>query len=516
MGKETSRSVDWLILVLSLSSASSLSQAQVTDPIPPPIAVPEPHPLSSTIESDERLWCEEPPHLTSLAMKPLRLDSKERKPFMTALDRDDELTNNIVTVTMEGHLGASLASEPQAHALDAATPPQARQASRPLGAASPTPRYILPDIPAKWLTLDTRWFSLKATVALLYDYTFFGQDAASEAQVGRQEDTDDLRAGRLLFSGQLKFPRPWSYTIAGDYNEFRRPEDRIFEGLDAFLSIPLWGDTKVTIGKQKEPFVYEMVGDAANIPQQERVLSPFFVSRNVGIKITGTARNDRMTWSAGWFNDWFTKGQSFDESGNDFALRVTGLPLLSEDGARYLHLAAAARYAGDEGGKLRLKGRPESNVADRYVDTGEFTGDSVRALGFELLWSDGPFSITTEWVPAWVDAPQVGSPRFFGLSVVGSWVLTGEHRPYDRKVGYARRIIPRTSLGAWEVVARYSYIDLADKALDGGELSKWYFGLNWWVTRQWKFGVGFGLADLNRLGVDGRTTLTLLRSQWLF
>jgi phosphate-selective porin OprO/OprP len=33
-------------------------------------------------------------------------------------------------------------------------------------------------------------------------------------------------------------------------------------------------------------------------------------------------------------------------------------------------------------------------------------------------------------------------------------VLSGEHRPYDRKVGYARRVMPQGRGGAWELMAR--------------------------------------------------------------
>lgn len=220
------------------------------------------------------------------------------------------------------------------------------------------PDYLLPDIDPKFLTYDGRVFSIKAGVALLYDYTFLSQDSASREQVGIQHDAADLRAGRVMLTGQIKFRRPWSYTLAADYNEGRQPEDRLFDGLDAYVTTPLWGDTRVSIGKQKEPFIYEMAGDAANLPQHERILSPFFVSRSVGVKVADTFLDKRMTWSAGWFNDWFLDHRPFQQNGNDFAARVTGLPVMSADGARYLHLAIGARYTGATDGTLRLKGAP--------------------------------------------------------------------------------------------------------------------------------------------------------------
>jgi phosphate-selective porin OprO/OprP len=380
------------------------------------------------------------------------------------------------------------------------------------------PNYWLPDLKPGLTTYDGKNVRLRLGSAIIYDYTFFDQDQESITQVGEQKDTDDLRAGRYVFIADLKFfPKPWTIFIGADFNEFRESGDRVFDGIDRYLIIPLWGNTKVSIGKQKETFVYEMVGDAANLPQQERILSPFFVSRNSGIKFYGTAASKRMSWSAGWFNNWLTNDIPFDENGNEFTGRITGLPILSADGTEYLHLGFAARYAGATEGKLRFKGRPESNISDNYIDTGSITADSASEIAFEGLYSHRGFSVLAELVPGlWVDSAETGDPHFFGYTIVGSWVLTGENRPYDPNVGYARRVIPKKDYGAWEIVARYSSIDVQNGIVDGGVLDKWYFGLNWWASKQWKFGIGYGIADLDKNGVTGRTNSVLIRSQWAY
>lgn len=59
-----------------------------------------------------------------------------------------------------------------------------------------------------------------------------------------------------------------------------------------------------------------------------------------------------------------------------------------------------------------------------------------------------------------------------GKALSDAGYATGGHRPYDRKVGYARRIIPERRWGAWEVVARYSQLDLNDRSVSGGILHK--------------------------------------------
>lgn len=320
----------------------------------------------------------------------------------------------------------------------------------------------------------------------------------------------------MVLSGQFNFKRPWTYMIGGDFNEFRESGDRLFEGLDFHLTIPLWKKARITLGKQKEPFIYEMVGDAANLPQQERVLSPFFTSRNIGIRYQDNYLEDRMSFNIGVYNDWFKSERSFHDSGTQVSSRLTGLPIESQDGREFLHLGVGFRHLGADNDQLRYKGRPESNVIDNYVDTGDFPARYARQVALEALYNSGPFSVLTEYVHAWVKSPEKENPEFNGFYITGSYVLTGENRPYDKRVGYARRIIPESRWGAVEVVGRFGYVDLDDTLLKGGKMNTWYTGVNWWASRQWKIGMGYGVADLDKFNATGRTQRFFSRLQWIY
>ena len=403
------------------------------------------------------------------------------------------------------------------------TPPQSppRVAAPPSAQAAPSaqpeaPDYFFPDAPPDATTYNNKAMSLRVGFAVLADYTFISQDSPSVEQVGLQESAGDLRAGRLVLSGQIKFKRPWRYLIAGDFNEFRQSDDRLFEGLDFALTIPLWKKSRIVIGKQKEPFVYEMIGDAANLPQQERILSPFFTSRNDGFRYLDNYLQDRMTFSVGSYNDWYRTNLAHGESGTQVSSRLTVLPVMSEDTRTFVHLGVAARYVGADTGELRYRGRPESNVTDNYVDTDKFPAKHASQLALEGLYNVGSFSVLAEYAHAWVESPEMHNPRFRGSYLTGSYVLTGEHRPYDKTVGYARRIIPRSRWGAVELVGRFGYVDLDDTLVKGGSFGKWYAGVNWWASRQWKFGVGYGLADLDRFDSTGRTQMLHARLQWIY
>ena len=112
--------------------------------------------------------------------------------------------------------------------------------------------------------------------------------------------------------------------------------------------------------------------------------------------------------------------------------------------------------------------------------------------------------------------PASGDPRFTGYYGTASWILTGESRPYVRQRRLRRRRRPAAPLGRRELALRYSHLDLTDGALDGGELDKWSFNLSWWASAQWKIGLSYGDADLDRGGLTGNTKMMLARIQWLY
>jgi phosphate-selective porin len=385
----------------------------------------------------------------------------------------------------------------------------------------PATGFLMPDLPDKtksYTSYDGRLFSTAFFVVPLVDYNAFVQDDDSEEQVGAQEDQWDLRTLRLMFRGSVKFPHPIDYFISLEV----KGQDHVQEGsskvgfTDLEFSTSVGKLGRIKYGKIKEPFVYEMVGDAANLQQQERALSPFFASRGIGLRLMNSFASDSMSWSVGWFNDWWTQDQSFRDSGNNFAARFTGVPYFADDGSSYLHLGIGARYVGADEGTLRFRGRPESNVTSYYVDSGPLKGDHANELSLETLLGVGPFLASGEYAQARVDAPTSGDPSFWGGSIVLSYLLTGEHRPYDKKVAYARRVSPHRRIGAFELVGRFSHVDVDDALVEGGIFDRATVGINWWATRRWKVGFDYGLIELNRDGRNGRTHAFHTRFQWVY
>jgi phosphate-selective porin OprO/OprP len=161
---------------------------------------------------------------------------------------------------------------PPPHQFDPGPPPE------------PDEPFAVPDVPqtVQEAAIVTPWLTVSPGLVLIGDYTAFSQDANSLAQVGRQENQAEFRAFRLVLLGRMGTDYQVSYLLAAEYNGLDRDPNQNWELMDLAFTFPIGSPaTKLTVGKTKETFDYEMVGDSANLPQSERVLNPFFVSRRI-------------------------------------------------------------------------------------------------------------------------------------------------------------------------------------------------------------------------------------------
>ena len=151
----------------------------------------------------------------------------------------------------------------------------------------PAQPFFVPDVPESVVPrtqVRERWFTLKVGAAAVFDYTAFHQDANNLSQVGKQDDQWQVRDLRLMLRGTIGTDYKFNYFVAGVYKGFDTDPEKKWDLVDLWFAFPLGSPaTKLIVGKTKETFDYEMVGDSGNLPQQERVLNPFFVSRNVEI-----------------------------------------------------------------------------------------------------------------------------------------------------------------------------------------------------------------------------------------
>lgn len=254
----------------------------------------------------------------------------------------------------------------------------------------------------------------------------------------------------------------------------------------------------IKFGNYKEPFSLETLTSSKYITFLERSYADnFSPDRNIGV---GYARWGK-TWQAavGAFGQ--TAG-SVDASGRDEGYGLTGratiAPINSE--GRLLHIGGALSMrtpAGDaapDTNTVRFRARPETNVSQaRYFTTGKIRlVDHTSLYNGEFAAVYGPASIQAEYTNATVrrlnDLPNAS---FNGSYAFVSYFLTGETRPYLVEEGEFDRIVPKSSMGAWEIAARVSGIDLNDPSTGvnilGGKGTNYTLGLNWYINPNFKW-----------------------------
>ena len=378
---------------------------------------------------------------------------------------------------------------------------------------------------SKWNRFESKWISGIFTGALAVDrMNWLSQNEANRAQFGDLNDFDggEVRALRFGVFGTLNFEKPWVYTLAGATNAFDKgfeTEDQDSVTLfDWRLDAPFFGNSTMSIGKQKEPISMERLTGMVFLPWQERssIADTLLPSRNVGIVWSGSIPKHYSSWAFGAFNDWLDDNQDFDESASQFVGRVTWAPFRSEDESNLLHVGLGYRYSDAREG-FRFRTEPEFNKSPSFVDTGVgvegglYPADDMTTYNVELAWRKGPIWLASEFFRTDVSNPALENPGFDGYYVSASWVLTGEMRPYNRKNGLFRpvpvaRSVYQNGKGAWEVAARYSATDLDDGLVNGGEVQIASLGLNWWLTPAISFGANYRYIWNELDGVEGTSS----------
>jgi phosphate-selective porin OprO/OprP len=287
--------------------------------------------------------------------------------------------------------------------------------------------------------------------------------------------------------------------------------------------------------------------------ERSLLFQAFVPFRHIGAGFYDWAEDLSSTWTASVFRT----GQ--DQYGNSISTdggwggsgRLTWLPWYDEPagGRYYWHLGSAYYYNSPPRDLVRFRTIPEMFVGEHapngvgtsgqavpgvllgvpfFVDTGPLLASDVHTFGLESLYVWGPFSLQSEWMAAIVNQSIVAPVATLhgGYAQVG-YFLTGEHRPYDRKLGQIDRVKPFedffridtphgicTGKGAWELAARLSYIDLNDENINGGDLVDTTLGVNWYLNPYCKIVGNWVHAFLDHpVGGRSDTDLYAVRAQ---
>ncbi|HVS38745.1 MAG TPA: porin, partial [Gemmataceae bacterium] len=242
----------------------------------------------------------------------------------------------------------------------------------------------------------------------------------------------------------------------------------------------------------------------------------------LGLTAQNWTESERITWRYGVFQP---ATNVFGVALNKYTLgaRVTALPWYDDDGEELIHIGLG--YWGGEivQDELRDRARPLLRNAPGFavpvfVDTSEVPGSQQYTIApeFAMVW--GSLTVQAEYAGQFLlnaidsNGQDQGTLFYHGGYAEALYFLTGEHQDYVRKEGVFGRVVPRndyhwkegdcfSAWGAWQVGVRFSYLDLNNKAIQGGEIYDWTVGLNWYLNPNMKVQLNYIAEHRDQPGV---------------
>jgi phosphate-selective porin OprO/OprP len=354
-------------------------------------------------------------------------------------------------------------------------------------------------------------------LGFLLDGAAYSQSDGSEAQVTIDDPDYGVRDSRLLARGKFHTERPFSWTIGYMYDN----SDSSWRFRQTGLQIGFpEAKGRLFIGRTKEGFSLIKVMTGYHPWTQERSpgLDAFVPILADGFKWMGYFPEKRMFFSLGVFGDQWSEDEGFATYDNQVVTRVGGLPISRNEGATILHVAVMARSGDPDEGSIGFRSKPEDSLSPFFVDTGKFAADQATTLGAEAYYRSGPLMFGGEYNRQTADAVTGHDPAFHAADAVVVWMVTGETRGYNAPGGFFEAISPdRTvfegGIGALEAVFHVSYIDLDDGTFNGGKMWRITPMMNWHLSDNIRFELGYGYAELDRFDRQGSTQFLQSRLQ---
>lgn len=325
-------------------------------------------------------------------------------------------------------------------------------------------------------------------------------------------DGTDIRRARLAWTGKMF--GDWGFKLDYDFSDGGKLRDSYvaYEGFNA---------ARLRVGLMEIPLGLQYRSSSSDSQLIERsLLGAFGGDRYIGFM----ADTKRQHWSfaAGVFGDDANEQRERNDEGWGAGARLTLAPINHDNGVLHFGLASFHRHLNDMA-TLRFSEQPEARVAGfDIVDTGIIpAARTYTRTGVEWAAVRDRWSAQAEYMHTGVERNRGPDVDFAGWHIQSGFFLTDDSLNYDNgdfDSPAPNKRVGDGGVGAWELVARYSSLDLNDQDIFGGEIDSLTFGINWYPVPMLRFSANhIRVLDADGGPNDGQEPrILLVRSQWAF
>ena len=272
---------------------------------------------------------------------------------------------------------------------------------------------------------------------------------------------------------------------------------------DVYMEVAMPYAGNVKVGHFKEPFRLEALTSSKYITFMERALPiAFSPERNVGVMLHDSFLDDKLSIQAGLFREASSGNDKMIDDVRNITTRITFLPINNDNNLLHLGAAFSSRSSSDD--TYSVSSRAENHLGTKLLDMDLDNVTGMNLMGAEMAFVMGSFSVQGEYVMNSVEAMEDYS--FSGYYGQVSYFLTGEKRKYKNSLAGFDRVNPNKNmkegegLGAFEVAARYSSMDLSEA--HAGTLNDITVGLNWYLNPCTRLMFNYVMGTLDNHGVE--------------
>ena len=375
----------------------------------------------------------------------------------------------------------------------------------------------------RWRLFKGKITTFKLGAGFLYEYAAFFQDQNSKTQMDSLgtplKNQFKVRDFRILFSGQFKTKRPISWRAGIMYDGVT--DSWLVRETGIMVDVPEI-NSYFFVGRTKEGFSMNKVmnGYAGWAFERQMAIDVIPILAD-GLKWMGYLPKQRVFWNLGVYVDWLSKGQSFSTYQSQIDARVGWNPIFSAEKNKMLHFGINYRYGKVAGDQIQLRSRPEANPASYFITTGNFSTPHSNHIGYEIYYQSGRWLMGSEYYWHKFTSLSENDPLFSGGEIMISYILSGESRKYITSTSIfgfvpVKKSVFKGGLGEFEALLRFTTFDLNGGNIQGGKFWRITPMINWYLSPELRFEIGYGYGVLDRFGIKGITQFFQSRIQLTF